>query len=124
MKPTQIKLHRQSQTLELQFDAQVFVLPAEYLRVFSPSAEVQGHGPNQQVLQTGKINVQIKGLEPQGNYALKLLFDDGHDSGIFTWSYLFELGQHQEANWADYLQKLAAAGKSRDPLESAVKLLF
>ena len=123
MKPSSIKFHRQSQTLELAYLSEIFILPAEYLRVFSPSAEVQGHGPNQQVLQHGKLNVQIKSLEAQGNYALKLIFNDSHDSGIFTWGYLHELGKNQLNNWTDYEERLREAGKRRDPAETVVRLL-
>lgn len=121
--PEKIHLHQKSNQLELAFSGQIFLLPAEYLRVFSPSAEVQGHGPGQQVLQFGKINVGIKGLETQGNYAIKIIFSDGHDSGIFTWSYLHELCIFQTKNWQDYEQQLSAAGKSRDPNESPVRFI-
>ncbi|MGL4436043.1 MAG: gamma-butyrobetaine hydroxylase-like domain-containing protein, partial [Giesbergeria sp.] len=89
-------------------------LPFELLRVYSPSAEVMGHAPGQEVLQTGKRNVDITGIEPVGNYAVKLQFSDGHDSGIFSWDYLYALGAHQEARWADYLRRLEAAGADRD----------
>lgn len=123
MKPSHIKFHRQSQTLELGFNTATFILPAEYLRVFSPSAEVQGHGPNQQVLQHGKLHVKIDKLEAQGNYALKLIFDDGHDSGIFTWSYLYELGVNFQKNWAGYLEQLELAQKSRDPVVGVVRFV-
>lgn len=121
--PSKIHLHQKSQQLELVYSDAQFFLPAEYLRVFSPSAEVQGHGPGQQVLQQGKIHVKIKSIEGQGNYAIKIVFDDGHDSGIYTWNYLYELGQFQAKNWQDYEQQLAAAGKSRDPHESPVRLI-
>lgn len=123
MKPTLIKLHQKSQILEIGFADQVFHLPAEYLRVFSPSAEVQGHGPGQQVLQHGKLHVKIKAIQAQGNYALKLVFDDGHDSGIFTWSYLLDLGQNHNSNWRDYEAQLEKANKSRDPDEGVVNFL-
>ncbi|MEE9322387.1 MAG: DUF971 domain-containing protein [Granulosicoccus sp.] len=113
-KPTDIKLHQKSRVLELVFDDGFTCnLPCEYLRVHSPSAEVQGHGPGQEVLQTGKEDVGIEGLEPTGNYALKIRFDDGHDSGLFTWEYLYALGQNYEEKWDSYLQKLAEAGHKR-----------
>jgi DUF971 family protein len=113
--PTEIKLHRASRTLELAYaDGARFELPCEYLRVFSPSAEVRGHGPGQETLQTGKQAVAITALEPVGHYALKLVFDDGHDSGLYDWSYLRSLGENLDANWRDYLSRLAAAGASRE----------
>jgi DUF971 family protein len=113
--PTEVTLHQKSKTLELAFDDGArFNLPAEYLRVYSPSAEVRGHGPGQETLQVGKRNVGLTGLEPVGSYALKLEFDDGHDSGLYTWEYLYELGQTQGAKWQDYLNKLEQAGASRD----------
>ncbi len=121
--PSKIHLHQKSQQLELVYADAQFFLPAEYLRVFSPSAEVQGHGPGQQVLQVGKIHVGIKAIEGQGNYAIKIVFNDGHDSGIYTWNYLYELGQYQAKNWQDYEAQLAAAGKSRDPHESPVRFI-
>ena len=114
--PTEITLHQQSRTLEIAFDeGSRFKLPAEFLRVYSPSAEVRGHGPGQQVLQAGKLNVGISAIEPVGQYAIKITFDDGHDSGLYTWEYLHELGQNQDALWHDYLSKLEAAGQSRVP---------
>ena len=114
LRPTDIKLHQKSRVLELQFDDGFECnLTCEYLRVNSPSAEVQGHGPGQEVLQYGKECVGITALEPSGNYALKIQFDDGHDSGLFTWDYLNGLGTHYEENWKGYLAKLEAAGKSR-----------
>jgi DUF971 family protein len=97
-------------------------LPAEFLRVHSPSAEVQGHG--KPILQTGKLHVGLSSIEPAGNYALKLCFDDGHDSGLFTWDYLYQLATQQEALWTDYLSALAAAGKTRDPEQSVIKLML
>lgn len=120
--PTSIKLHKASRTLELHYGNDSYQLPAEFLRVHSPSAEVQGHG--KPILQTGKINVGLIGIEPAGNYALKLTFDDGHDSGLFTWDYLHQLALRQEELWRDYLAALAAAGKSRDPDESVVRLML
>jgi len=113
--PTEIKLHQQSRRLEIAFsDGARFELSFELLRVYSPSAEVRGHGPGQEVLQTGKREIDIRALEPVGNYALQPSFSDGHDTGIYSWDYLYELGQHQEKMWADYLQRLQAAHASRD----------
>lgn len=113
-RPTEIKLHQRSRVLELHFDDGFECnLTCEYLRVYSPSAEVRGHGPGQEVLQTGKEDVGINQLTPSGNYAVKIAFDDGHDSGIYTWVYLHELGVNYEAWWQDYLQRLAAAGHKR-----------
>lgn len=114
--PTDIVLHQRSALLEVCFDDdRRFELPAEYLRVMSPSAEVRGHGPGQEVLQVGKRGVQIVALEPVGLYGLKPSFSDGHDSGIYTWTYLYELGRDQALLWQRYLDQLAAAGASRDP---------
>lgn len=114
--PTTINVHKKSAILELAFDDGAhFELSAEYLRVFSPSAEVQGHGPGQAVLQFGKRNVQFLDLETQGHYAVKITFSDGHDSGIYSWDYLRELGEKQEQNWSAYLAQLEAEGKSRNP---------
>lgn len=110
-RPTEIKLHQKSRVLELSFDDDFTCnLPCEYLRVFSPSAEVQGHGRGQEVLQVGKELVGIDKLEPAGNYALKIHFDDGHNTGIFTWTHLYELGQYYDENWKNYLARLAEAG--------------
>ncbi len=121
MTPTQVKLHQISGILELTFaDGLRFDLPAEYLRVYSPSAEVQGHSASQAVLQFGKKHVKIANLEPQGHYAIKIIFSDGHDSGIYSWRYLFELGHQQAEKWADYLAQLEAAGKQREPQFIAV----
>ncbi len=112
--PTEIKLHRQSRMLEISFDDGArFELSCEYLRVHSPSAEVRGHGPGQEVLQVNKEDVNISRIEPVGEYAVRLVFDDGHDSGLYAWDYLYELGRDREANWARYLDKLAAAGYQR-----------
>jgi DUF971 family protein len=114
-RPTEIKLHQASRILEVSFDdGKQFRMPCEYLRVFSPSAEVRGHGPGQEVLQTGKREVNIDAVEPVGVYAVKLAFSDGHDTGIFSWDYLYELGMKQDANWKTYLARLGQAGKSRD----------
>lgn len=111
--PSRIRLHRKSATLDLEYPDQKFCLDAEYLRVHSPSAEVRGHGPGQEVLQSGKRGVGIDAVEPVGNYALKLVFSDGHDSGIYSWAYLHELGTMHEPYWARYLNRLEAAGKTR-----------
>lgn len=101
--------------LEVTFDdGKQYRLPCEYLRVFSPSAEVRGHGPGQEVLQVGKREVNVSAVEPVGVYAVKLAFSDGHDTGIFSWDYLYELGQKQESNWKSYLARLESAGKGRD----------
>jgi len=116
--PTEIKLHQKSRLLELSFeDGQHFQLTFEFLRVLSPSAEVRGHGPGQEKLQAGKQEVDIERIEPVGNYAVKLVFSDGHDSGLYSWDYLYELGCNQDALWQDYLEKMAAAGLSRDPAD-------
>ena len=113
--PQALTVHEQSRVLEVGFsDGATFRIPFELMRVYSPSAEVQGHGPGQEVLQTGKRNVALVNLEPVGNYAVKPTFSDGHDSGIFTWDYLYELGQKQDALWAQYTERLAAAGADRD----------
>jgi DUF971 family protein len=107
---TELKLRTQSRVLEVAFqDGARFELPFEYLRTHSPSAEVKGHGPGQEVLVLGKQNVGIKGIEPVGQYAVKLVFDDGHDSGLFTWKYLRELGENRTDYWAKYLARVAAA---------------
>ena len=114
--PTRIVVHQASRLLEIEFaDSRVFKLPFELMRVYSPSAEVRGHGPGQETLQTGKRNVGITGIDPVGNYAIQPHFDDGHSTGIFSWDYLYWLGDDQEALWADYLQRLEAAGESRGP---------
>jgi DUF971 family protein len=113
--PESIVLHQQSRALELVYaDAKRYKLSFEFLRVHSPSAEVQGHGAGQQVLQTGKREVRIDAIEPVGNYALKLVFSDGHDSGLYAWDLLHRFSQHQETMWEDYLLALQAAGASRD----------
>ncbi|MDQ2696011.1 MAG: DUF971 domain-containing protein [Pseudomonadota bacterium] len=114
--PTDITLHRASRILEIAFDDGArFKLPCEYLRVHSPSAEVRGHGPGQEVLQVGKENVNIAAIEPVGHYAVKLFFDDGHDTGLYSWSLLYDLGVNQERNWRRYLARLAEAGYQRNP---------
>lgn len=113
--PTALTVHQQSRVLEIAFsDGAQFRLPFELLRVYSPSAEVQGHGPGQEVLQTGKRDVEIVGLEPVGNYAVQPTFSDGHGSGLFSWDYLYQLGAHQDELWQTYLDRLAAAGLDRD----------
>ena len=113
--PTEIKLHQKSRLLEIAFsDGRSFSLPYEFLRVFSPSAEVRGHGPGQEVLQTGKRNIDIASLEPVGSYAVQPAFSDGHATGIYAWDYLYSLGEDRDRLWAEYLQKLAEAGASRD----------
>ncbi len=115
-KPTELDLHQVSRVLDVAFDdGKRFHLPCEYLRVFSPSAEVRGHGPGLEVLQFGKREVGISAIEPVGMYAVKLVFTDGHDTGIYSWDYLYDLGVKQESNWKSYLARLQAAGKSRDP---------
>jgi DUF971 family protein len=112
--PTELNLHRQSRVLEITFDDGAhFNLPCEYLRVFSPSAEVQGHGPGQRVLQTGKEGVNIDRIEPVGNYAVCLHFDDEHNTGIYSWDTLYQLGLNHEENWREYLEELKAAGYQR-----------
>ena len=113
-RPTDIKLHQASHVLEVAFnDGKTFNLPIEYLRVYSPSAEVQGHGPGQEVLQIGKQDVNITKIEMVGNYAIQPSFDDNHDTGIYSWETLYELGSNYEKNWADYLQRLKDAGHER-----------
>jgi len=113
--PTALTVHGQSRVLEIAFsDGAAFKIPFELMRVYSPSAEVQGHGPGQEVLQTGKREVEIAALEQIGNYAVKPVFSDGHESGIFTWDYLYQLGRDQDALWGTYVQRLEAAGAERD----------
>ena len=112
--PTALTVHTQSRMLEVSFsDGAAFNIPFELMRVYSPSAEVQGHGPGQEVLQTGKQGVLITDLSLVGSYAVKPVFDDGHDTGLFTWQYLYKLGAGQNQLWADYERRLVAAGKSR-----------
>ena len=115
MIPTNIVVHQQSKVLELSYEnGSTYRLPFELLRVLSPSAEVQGHGPGQETLQTGKRDVLIANLEPVGHYALKPTFSDGHDSGLYSWDYLYFLCENQEQVWREHLDKLAAAGLDRD----------
>ncbi len=122
--PTEIKLHQKSRLMEIAFsDGRSFSLPFEFLRVFSPSAEVRGHGPGQEVLQAGKREVDIVSLDPVGSYAVQPTFSDGHATGIFSWDYLYSLGTDQERLWADYLQKLAAAGRGRDPEQGLTSVI-
>ena len=114
-RPTEIKLHQASHVLEIAFaNGRHFRLPYEFLRVHSPSAEVRGHGPGQETLQTGKRDVTIESVEPVGHYALRPQFSDGHGSGIYSWEYLYDLGERQDDLWRHYLERLAKAGASRD----------
>ena len=116
--PVEIRLRKASRVVAVQFDdGRSYDLPFEYLRVFSPSAEVKGHGPGQEVLQTGKENVRVTSIEPIGHYAIRLVFDDGHDTGLYTWKYLQELGEKQVDNWQSYLDRLEAAGYARQETE-------
>ena len=113
--PTEIKLHQISRVLEIVFDdGKIFQLSCEFLRVYSPSAEVRGHGAGQEILQTGKKNVKIKAVDPVGNYAVQLAFSDGHNTGIYSWDLLYDYGVRQDELWAQYLQRLADAGASRE----------
>jgi DUF971 family protein len=113
--PTEITLHQASRMLEIAFsDGETFRLPCEFLRVYSPSAEVRGHGPGQEVLQVGKRDVEIKSIEPIGSYAVRLVFSDGHDTGLYSWEYLHYLGTNLEGLWHEYTARLAKAGASRD----------
>lgn len=115
-KPMGIKLHKRSRELELEYaGGERYTLGCEYLRVYSPSAEVKGHGPGQETLQTGKINVSITAIKPVGHYALQLVFDDGHDTGLYAWDYLYQLCKNQQQWWQDYLDRLRLAGATRDP---------
>jgi DUF971 family protein len=113
--PTEIKLHQKSRLMEISFsDGRTFQLPYEFLRVQSPSAEVRGHGPGQEVLQVGKRAVEIRVLEPVGSYAVQPTFSDGHATGIYSWDYLYHLGENQDRLWAEYLEKLTKAGAARE----------
>ena len=113
--PTEIKLHQKSRVLEISFaDGSRFELPYEFLRVYSPSAEVRGHGPGQEVLQSGKKDVDIVSLEPVGSYAVQPHFSDRHSTGIYSWEYLYDLGTHRQSLWQDYLKRLEAAGARRE----------
>ncbi len=118
--PTEIKLHQQSRVLEISFaNGKTFSLPCEFLRVYSPSAEVRGHGPGQEVLQVGKKLVEITKIEPTGSYAIQLTFSDGHDTGIYSWDTLYDYGLRQEEMWQHYLKRLTEAGASREPGDAA-----
>jgi DUF971 family protein len=121
-RPTEIKLHQKSRELEIAFaDGKTFRLPCEFLRVYSPSAEVRGHGPGQETLQTGKRDVEITAIEPVGNYAVVLRFSDEHDTGIYSWDYLYDLGVNHDALWQGYLARLQEAGASREsPIHEAI----
>lgn len=122
--PKELKLHRQSSTLELVYaDGTIHELSAEFLRVHSPSAEVRGHGKGQEVLQTGKLQVKLINVQAVGNYAVKLVFDDGHDTGIYSWSYLQELGQNKSEMWNTYLGKLQTAGETREALPADTQVI-
>jgi DUF971 family protein len=124
MTPTDIRLHKKTALLELSYaDGSSHTLPAEFLRVHSPSAEVRGHGQGQEVLQVGKINVKIDRIEPVGHYAIRLHFDDGHDTGIYSWEYLHELALHQQTMWNEYLARLKAADARREPLAAGVQIV-
>ena len=121
--PTEIKLHQKSKILEIAFDTgERFELPCEYLRVYSQSAEVTGHAPGQEVLQVGKQDVNIDAIVPVGNYGVRLAFDDGHDTGIYTWERLYDLGKHQDKYWMDYLRRLNRAGHTHPDLEKLVTI--
>ncbi len=124
MQPTDIKLHRKTGILELKYeDGGIYFLPAEFLRVNSPSAEVRGHGPGQEVLQTGKVDVKIDNLDAVGNYAIRLHFSDDHNTGIYSWDYLRELCLNQAEMWESYLLKLKQAGARRENLASDVQVV-
>ena len=118
--PTEIKLHQVSCKLEIAFDNGTrFELPYEFLRVYSPSAEVRGHSPGQEVLQVGKKNIEVKSIDPVGSYAVQLTFSDGHDTGLYSWDYLYELGENYAELWDRYMSRMTAAGASREPLADA-----
>lgn len=124
MQPTDIRLHKRTAILELGYPGGLNCsLPAEFLRVYSPSAEVRGHGQGQEVLQTGKLQVKIDRIEPIGNYAIRLHFDDDHNTGIYSWEYLYELAMDQDKLWQDYLQRLQAAGARRENLAQGVQVV-
>jgi len=113
--PSEIKLHQKSRRLELTYDGgETFLLDFEYLRVYTPSAEARGHGPGQETLQTGKRNIDIERIEPVGTYALRLVFSDGHDSGLYSWDLLYNLGKHHDELWQNYLAQIEEQGLSRD----------
>lgn len=124
LQPVSIRLRRKSGVLELSYDdGSSFALPAELLRVYSPSAEVKGHGKGQEILQTGKRHVALSGIEAMGHYAVRLAFDDGHNSGIYSWEYLYQLAHQQQQLWQDYLDRLRAAGASRDALPADTQVI-
>lgn len=124
MTPSDIRLHKRTAVLELVYpDGKRYALPAEFLRVHSPSAEVRGHGKGQEVLQTGKRHVKIDRIEAVGNYAVRLHFDDDHNTGIYSWEYLHELATGQDKLWQDYLDRLKAAGARREPLAEGVQVV-
>lgn len=124
MQPTDIRLHKKTALLELRYaDGGIYSLPAEFLRVYSPSAEVRGHGKGQEVLQVGKLNVKIDKIDPVGHYAIQLHFDDGHSTGIYSWDYLRELALGQQTLWSEYLERLKAAGERREPREAGVQVV-
>ena len=115
-RPTEIKLHQKSRALEIEFaDGKTFMLPCEFLRVYSPSAEVRGHGPGQEVLQIGKRTIEITAIEPVGTYAIQPQFSDGHNTGIYSWEVLYDYGLHQKEMWQHYLKRMEEAGASREP---------
>ncbi len=121
--PVAVHLHRRSRELELRYgDDESYRLSCELLRVVSPSAEVRGHGEGQEVLQTGKKNVAIEEIRPVGKYALQLVFDDGHDTGLYSWDYLYDLCVNRQQRWDDYLERLHQAGASRDPDVQVVRV--
>ena len=123
-RPTKLVLHQKSRVLEILFDnGSQFNLPCEYLRVYSPSAEVRGHGPGQEVLQYGKQNVGIDRIEPQGTYAVKLCFDDGHETGLYSWETLYELGVNYDELWQNYLRRLEEAGHKRGLSEDTIPVV-
>lgn len=120
--PTLIELRQKSRVLDIAFsDGRHFSLPYEFLRVYSPSAEVRGHGPGQETLQVGKMEVEINSAEPVGTYAMQLSFSDGHDTGLYSWEYLHEMGVKQDTMWQDYLKKMEAAGAKREPAPNILK---
>ena len=120
--PTLIELHQKSRVLEIGFsDGKQFTLPYEFLRVYSPSAEVRGHGPGQETLQVGKKEIELTAAEPVGTYALQLVFSDGHETGIYSWEYLHSMGVKQEKMWDEYLQRMEAAGAKREPSFNILK---
>lgn len=124
MTPTKIRLSKEDGSLSLEYaDGSLFTLSGEYLRVYSPSAEVRGHGPGQEVLQHGKKHIKVTHIKPSGNYGVQLTFSDGHDTGIYAWSYLYDLGNNHAHHWQQYLDRLNAAGKHRDPEVQTVQLI-